>query len=121
MTENDNPEEVLYQVAHHELLASALAVRLGKEINPKFKIGTMISHVPIYPYSCHPKDMMEAQIANRLRFFFPDVQVRGYYPSYAKKCWHEKDMMLDGKKGTTVFYSRARLIILALVITCLRL
>ena len=67
--ENDNPEEVLYQVAHHELLASALAVRLGKEINPKFKIGTMISHVPIYPYSCHPKDMMEAQIANRLRFF----------------------------------------------------
>ncbi|MDN8685752.1 family 1 glycosylhydrolase, partial [Staphylococcus aureus] len=79
LTENDNPEEVLYQVAHHELLASALAVRLGKEINPKFKIGTMISHVPIYPYSCHPKDMMEAQIANRLRFFFPDVQVRGYY------------------------------------------
>ncbi|MBU5868779.1 family 1 glycosylhydrolase, partial [Vibrio cholerae O1] len=44
LTENDNPEEVLYQVAHHELLASALAVRLGKEINPKFKIGTMISH-----------------------------------------------------------------------------
>ncbi|MGT2653183.1 family 1 glycosylhydrolase [Staphylococcus aureus] len=70
LTENDNPEEVLYQVAHHELLASALAVRLGKEINPKFKIGTMISHVPeFYPYSCHPKDMMEAQIANRLRFF----------------------------------------------------
>ncbi|MGT2341283.1 hypothetical protein ACVPOQ_09775 [Staphylococcus aureus] len=38
MTENDNPEEVLYQVAHHELLASALAVRLGKEINPKFRL-----------------------------------------------------------------------------------
>ena len=73
----------MYQVAHHELLASALAVRLGKEINPKFKIGTMISHVPIYPYSCHPKDMMEAQIANRLRFF-PDVQVRGYYQAMLK-------------------------------------
>lgn len=102
-------------------LASALAVRLGKEINPKFKIGTMISHVPIYPYSCHPKDMMEAQIANRLRFFFPDVQVRGYYPSYAKKMLARKGYDVDGKKGTTVFYSRARLIILALVITCLRL
>ncbi|PAI47323.1 hypothetical protein APW67_07350, partial [Staphylococcus aureus] len=72
-------------------------VRLGKEINPKFKIGTMISHVPIYPYSCHPKDMMEAQIANRLRFFFPDVQVRGYYPSYAKKMLARKgyDVLLD--------------------------
>ena len=69
LTEDDNAEEVLYQVAHHELLASALAVSIGKEINPEFKIGAMIAPVPIYPYSCHPKDMMEAQIANRLRFF----------------------------------------------------
>ncbi|HDK7436261.1 TPA: 6-phospho-beta-glucosidase [Staphylococcus aureus] len=99
LTENDNPEEVLYQVAHHELLASALAVRLGKEINPKFKIGTMISHVPIYPYSCHPKDMMEAQIANRLRFFFPDVQVRGYYPSYAKKMLARKGYDVGWQEG----------------------
>lgn len=99
LTENDNPEEVLYQVAHHELLASALAVRLGKEINPKFKIGTMISHVPIYPYSCHPKDMMEAQIANRLRFFFPDVQVRGYYPSYAKKMLARKGYDFGWQEG----------------------
>lgn len=99
LTENDNPEEVLYQVAHHELLASALAVRLGKEINPKFKIGAMISHVPIYPYSCHPKDMMEAQIANRLRFFFPDVQVRGYYPSYAKKMLARKGYDVGWQEG----------------------
>ena len=28
--------------------------------------------------------MMEAQIANRLRFFFPDVQVRGYYQAMLK-------------------------------------
>ncbi len=81
----------------------------------------MISHVPIYPYSCHPKDMMEAQIANRLRFFFPDVQVRGYYPSYAKKMLARKGYDVGWQEGTTVFYSRARLIILALVITCLRL
>ncbi len=51
LTENDNPKKSCIRRAHHELLASALAVRLGKEINPKFKIGTMISHVPIYPYS----------------------------------------------------------------------
>lgn len=79
--------------------SSALAVRLGKEINPKFKIGTMISHVPIYPYSCHPKDMMEAQIANRLRFFFPDVQVRGYYPSYAKKMLARKGYDVGWQEG----------------------
>ncbi|MBO1199424.1 6-phospho-beta-glucosidase [Staphylococcus simiae] len=90
LNEADDPEEVLYQVAHNELIASAKAVKIGKEINPNFQIGAMISHVPIYPYSCNPQDIMEAQIANRLRFFFPDVQVRGYYPGYAKKMLEQK-------------------------------
>ncbi|EHJ09148.1 6-phospho-beta-glucosidase [Staphylococcus simiae] len=90
LSEADDPEEVLYQVAHNELIASAKAVKIGKEINPNFQIGAMISHVPIYPYSCNPQDIMEAQIANRLRFFFPDVQVRGYYPGYAKKMLAQK-------------------------------
>jgi beta-glucosidase/6-phospho-beta-glucosidase/beta-galactosidase len=39
----------------------------------------LIFSLPIYPYSCNPKDMLEAEIAGRMRFFFPDVQVRGYY------------------------------------------
>ncbi|MBF7024833.1 6-phospho-beta-glucosidase [Staphylococcus kloosii] len=88
--ENENPEKVLYQVAHNELIASAKAVKIGKKINPDFQIGAMISHVPIYPYSCNPEDMMEAVKANRLRFFFPDVQVRGYYPGYANKMFETK-------------------------------
>lgn len=32
----------LYQAVHHELVASALAVKIGHEINPDFKIGCMI-------------------------------------------------------------------------------
>ncbi|MDO5415942.1 MAG: family 1 glycosylhydrolase, partial [Lachnospiraceae bacterium] len=54
----ENPEECMYQVVHHELLASALVVKKGHEINPDFQIGCMIACVPIYPYSCHPDDMM---------------------------------------------------------------
>ncbi len=80
----DNPREVLLKVAHHELLASALAVKIGHEINPDLQIGCMVSHVPIYPYSCNPDDIMAAQIANRERFLFPDVHVRGTYPAYAR-------------------------------------
>lgn len=96
---HENHEEVLYQVAHHQLIASALAVKVGKTINPEFKIGNMISHVPIYPYSCHPKDIMEAEINNRLRFFFPDVQVRGYYPNYAKKMFTKKHIDIGWLEG----------------------
>ncbi|POY93614.1 6-phospho-beta-glucosidase [Staphylococcus pseudintermedius] len=99
LNDNDNPEEVLYQVAHNELIASAKAVKIGKMINQNFKIGSMISYVPIYPYSCHTKDMMKAQIKNRLRYFFPDVQVRGYYPSYAKKMFEQKGYHIGWQDG----------------------
>jgi len=85
LTADDNPREVLFQVAHNELLASALAVRIGHEIDPGLKIGCMVSHVPIYPWSCDPDDVMAAQIANRERFLFADVHARGHYPAYALK------------------------------------
>ncbi|WP_424466866.1 6-phospho-beta-glucosidase [Pseudoclavibacter helvolus] len=83
LTPEDNPREVVLQVAHNELLASALAVKAGHDVDPSLQIGGMISHVPIYPYSCNPEDVFAAQVASRDRFLFPDVHVRGHYPAYA--------------------------------------
>ncbi|MFP7478284.1 6-phospho-beta-glucosidase BglA [Terribacillus saccharophilus] len=83
--EGENAREVMYQAGHHELIASALAVSRGKEINPEFQIGAMVSHVPIYPYSSNPSDVMLAEELMRERYFFPDVHVRGYYPNYVLK------------------------------------
>ena len=82
---DENPKDVLYKVAHNELVASAKAVIRGREINPEFKIGCMVSHVPIYPYSCNPDDIMASEEAMRQRFLFLDVHTRGYYPRYALK------------------------------------
>ncbi|MHC5373345.1 6-phospho-beta-glucosidase [Enterococcus sp. LJL120] len=93
--EGENAKEVMYQVAHNELVASAKAVMIGKEINPDFQIGCMISHVPIYPYSCNPADIMAAEEANRQRFFFADVHVRGKYPNYALKEFEREGYNLD--------------------------
>lgn len=88
-------KEVMYQVAHNELVASAKAVMIGKQINPELQIGCMVSHVPIYPYSCDPADIMAAEEAMHQRFFFPDVQVRGYYPTYALKEFEREGYQLD--------------------------
>ena len=88
--EEDNREEVMYQAAHHELVASALVVKKGHEINPDFKIGCMVSFVPIYPYSCNPDDMMLQVESMRDRYFFSDVHARGHYGSYALKEWERK-------------------------------
>lgn len=86
----ENPEEAMYQAVHHELIASALAVKKGHEINPELKIGCMCAFVPFYPYSCNPDDIMIATECMHERFHFSDVHMRGHYPAYTKKMWERK-------------------------------
>ncbi len=89
-SEYDCPEEVMYQCAHNEFVASAKAVILGHQINPDFMIGCMIALEPVYPYSCKPEDNQLALEGMHDRYFFSDVQVRGHYPSYALKMFERK-------------------------------
>lgn len=104
--ENENPEEVMYRTAHHILLASALAVAKGKEVNPDFMIGSMISHVPIYPLNSNPENVMFAEESMRLRYFFPDVQVRGYYPNYALKKFEREGFDIPFLEGDDEILAR---------------
>lgn len=83
--EGEDAKQVMYQAGHHTLIASALAVAAGKKINPDFEIGAMVSHVPVYPKTGDPANVFLAEETMRMRYFFPDVQVRGYYPNYALK------------------------------------
>ena len=87
----ENKKKALYQVVHHELVASALVVQEGHRINPDFKIGCMCSFVPYYPYSCNPDDVMMALESMHERFYFSDVHCRGHYSAYAKKEWERED------------------------------
>lgn len=91
----EDREKIMYQAAHYELVASAQAVKIGHEINPDFNIGCMIAMVPIYPYSCAPKDLLAAISAMQKRYWFTDVHVRGHYPSFIKKYLDRKDYQLD--------------------------
>ncbi len=85
-----NPKKAMYQAVHHELVASALVVKKGHEINPSFQIGAMCSFVPFYPYSCNPDDMMMATESMHERFYFSDVHCRGHYSSFIKKEWQRE-------------------------------
>ena len=109
--ENENRLEVLYQAAHHELVASARAVKLAKTINPDFQIGCMLAAGQFYAETSHPNDVLAANEKNRENFFFGDVQVRGYYPNYALKLFERENLniqmtrqdLLDLKAGTVDF------------------
>ena len=85
----------LYQTAHHELVASALAVKIGHEINPDFKIGCMVIGLPNYPMTPNPDDIIKMMEEDRANMFFTDVHVRGKYPSYTKKLLEKLNIQLD--------------------------
>lgn len=91
----DSEESIKYQAAHHELVASALATKLAKEINPKNKIGCMFAAGSVYPYSCNPKDVWEALKIEQENYFFVDVQVRGKYPPSALKEFERKNIQIE--------------------------
>lgn len=80
-----------YEALHNELVASALAVIKGHEINPEFMIGNMICHKTVYPYTSNPKDVLKCQWEdNYMNNLCGDVQVRGEYPVWADRFFTEK-------------------------------
>ncbi|WP_034992449.1 6-phospho-beta-glucosidase [Liquorilactobacillus vini] len=82
--DDDDPqrEALMYQAAHYELVASALAVKVGHQINPNFEIGCMINMTPLYPATSKPVDIFQAQKAMQRRYWFADVQALGTYPRH---------------------------------------
>lgn len=109
--ENENIEQTMYQIAHYQFVASALAVQAGKKIDAQNQIGCMLHLGPIYPASCKPLDQIASLKAMDRRFFFSDVQIRGTYPKYTLKHWEKQNLNLDItnedlenlKKGTVDF------------------
>ena len=90
LTPND-----LYQTVHHELVASALAVKIGHEINPNFQIGCMILGIPNYPLTPNPSDVLKALEDDRKNLFFADVHARGEYPKYIERYFRENNVKFE--------------------------
>ena len=83
--EGEDQEKAKYQAAHHELVASAKAVKLAHEMMPGCMVGCMLAAGQFYPYTCAPEDIYRAMECDRDNYFFIDAQVRGAYPVWAKK------------------------------------
>ncbi len=97
--DGDKKEQLMYQAAHHQLLASSLATKIAHEVDPANKIGCMLAGGMHYPYSCRPEDYQEAINRDRENYFFIDVQARGYYPNYAKKMFEREGVELHMEAG----------------------
>jgi 6-phospho-beta-glucosidase len=92
--QGEHQDQVKYQVAHHELVASALATRIAHEVNPANQVGCMLAGGNFYPYSCKPADVWTALQKDRENLLFIDVQARGAYPAYAQRVFRDKGITL---------------------------
>jgi len=88
-------EADLYQAMHHELVASALATKIAREVAPEAKIGCMILAMPTYPLTPNPDDVLAAMHAEQGNFAFGDVHCRGEYPGYFLRKLRDKGIELD--------------------------
>ena len=109
----DNPN-LRFAALHHQFVASARAVKLGKAINPDFQFGTMICHITVYPLTCNPDDVLMTQQEDLMRNCFSgDVQVKGVYPYYIKRYFERHGIefeitqqdLKELREGTVDFYS----------------
>lgn len=85
----------LYQAIHHELVASARAVKLAHEIDPNYQVGAMILAVTIYPLTSNPDDLIKVMELNDDYYLFSDIQARGEYPYFTKRLFAKENIKLD--------------------------
>lgn len=93
--DGENQEELMFNAAHYELVASAKAIAAAHQIDPTMKIGCMIAMTPVYPYSCKPEDMLAAMAAEHTRYWYADVHVRGTYPAHILKRFARRGLHID--------------------------
>ncbi|WP_446470518.1 glycoside hydrolase family 1 protein [Xenorhabdus stockiae] len=85
----NSTQSEIYQAIHHQLVASARAVKLCHEIIPDARIGNMLLGGLMYPLTCKPDDVLATLRQNQKWLFFGDVQARGTYPGYMLRYFRE--------------------------------
>lgn len=92
--------QTAYQALHHQFVASAKVVQLGKAIDPGMKFGCMIAHLTTYPSSSDPEDVIATQQMDQMNNqFCADVQVLGRYPYFADRYFSEHNVHLEIQPG----------------------
>ena len=97
--EGENEQQAKYTAAHHELVASAWATKIGHEIDPDNKIGCMLAGGRCYPLTSDPADVWKAMQRDDENYFFIDVQSRGYYSRYALKQIEREGCTIPWEEG----------------------
>lgn len=88
-----NDQRNIFQAWHNQFVSSALAVKIGHQLDPNLQIGCMILYATSYGYDSNPVNQLATLQQNQdFNFFCGDVQVRGQYPAYTKRLLAEYNL-----------------------------
>lgn len=83
-------KQMIFQAFHHQFIASSLAVKIARELDPNLKMGCMILYATTYAFDSNPKNQLAALQENQeMNYYCTDVQVRGEYPAFSKRLWQK--------------------------------
>lgn len=98
--QEEDYESTIFQCAHHQFVANALAVKAAKEILKNPMVGGMIARFTTYPATCRPEDMMQTILdENYKNYFYTDILARGKYPSYTERMFEENNIHIEKEDG----------------------
>ncbi len=97
--EGENQEKTKLQAMHYQLLASALTVKAGHEINPDFQIGCMLIYPLRYAATCSPADQVIARDKMVPIYYCGDAHVRGRYTNTCRSLWKKWGCEPDMEPG----------------------
>lgn len=92
---NEDRIEKKYQAAHHQLIANAKTIEIGRKINSDFQFGCMMAAAKTYAYSCKPEDVFATFEHEKANYLFSDVQVKGKYPKLMLKYFENEKMNIN--------------------------
>lgn len=96
---HQNFKHVIYQAMHHQFVASSLATKILKEVNPNNQVGCMLTKLSYYPLTPHPLDVLKAQQDMRSTYCYSDTQVFGEYPAYLLSRYAKEGFHLHKEDG----------------------
>lgn len=90
----------VYQAIHHQFVAGAQATKYAHDMYPDLQIGMMLGDDTRYPRTCKPEDVFACTQKNQMDlYFFSDVTLRGEYPGYAKRYFHDHDIQIEASEA----------------------
>jgi 6-phospho-beta-glucosidase len=97
--QSERTYDLIYNVSHNQLIASARAVILAHEIDPNYKVGCMLCRLENYAASTKPEDVLQTVFEDHFNFFYTDVQSNGEYPYYIKRFFKEHNITIHEEPG----------------------